>query len=119
MSPRRERASPPTPVGDQLEVVSAITQPSDAIAEEGQSDAGRGELQVPYVPAALRFYLPQWVAFDDQDRLLVGSVGRGRGACGLDAALPGSPARRRGLGALHGGGSRTTRRNAMACWANW
>jgi hypothetical protein len=65
---------PSTPAGDQLEVVSAITQPSDAIAEEGQADAGRGELQVPFVPAALRFYLPQWVAFDDQDRLLVGTV---------------------------------------------
>jgi hypothetical protein len=29
---------------------------------------------VPYVPAARRFYLPQWVAFDDQDGLLVSSV---------------------------------------------
>jgi hypothetical protein len=65
---------PSLPAGDELEVVSAITQASDAIAEEGQSESGRGELQVPFVPAALRFYLPQWVAFDDQDRLLVGSV---------------------------------------------
>ncbi len=65
---------PSIPTGDALEVVSAITQATDAIAEEGQADAGRGELQVPYVPAALRFYLPQWVAFDDQDHLLVGSV---------------------------------------------
>jgi hypothetical protein len=62
------------PVGDSLEPVSAITQASDAIVEEGQADSGRGELQVPFVPAALRFYLPQWVAFDDQDRLLVGSI---------------------------------------------
>ncbi len=65
---------PSIPTADGLEVVSAITQASDAIAEEGQADAGRGELQVPFVPAALRFYLPQWVAFDDQDRLLVGSI---------------------------------------------
>ncbi len=65
---------PSIPTGDALGVVSAITQASDAIAEEGQADAGRGELQVPYVPAALRFYLPQWVAFDDEDRLLVGSI---------------------------------------------
>jgi hypothetical protein len=53
---------------------SAITQASDAIAEEGKSDAGRGDLQVPFVPAARRFYLPQWVAFDDKGKLLVGSV---------------------------------------------
>jgi hypothetical protein len=31
-------------------------------------------VQVPFVPAALRFFLPQWVAFDDQDTLLVASV---------------------------------------------
>ncbi len=31
-------------------------------------------MQVPYVPAARHFYLPQWVAFDEQDRLLVGSL---------------------------------------------
>ena len=33
-----------------------------------------GELIVPYVPAARRFYLPQWVAFDDQGHLLVNST---------------------------------------------
>lgn len=53
---------------------SAITQASDAIAEEGNSEAGRGDLQVPFVPAARRFYLPQWVAFDDNGNLLVGGV---------------------------------------------
>jgi hypothetical protein len=47
---------------------------TDAIAEEEQEEAGRGELLVPYVEAARRFYLPQWVAFDDQGHLLVGSV---------------------------------------------
>lgn len=57
-----------------LDPESAITQDSDAIAEEGKSDEGRGDLQVPFVPAARRFYLPQWVAFDDQGNLLVGSV---------------------------------------------
>ncbi|MCX6071774.1 MAG: hypothetical protein NTU91_13120 [Chloroflexi bacterium] len=65
---------PSIPAADSLEPVSAITQASDAIVEEGQADSGRGELQVPFVPAALRFYLPQWVAFDEQDRLLVGSI---------------------------------------------
>jgi len=54
---------------------SAITAATDAIAEEEQAEEGRGELQVPYASAARRFYLPQWVAFDDQDRLLVNSLG--------------------------------------------
>lgn len=53
---------------------SAITQESDAIAEEGAKEEGRGELQVPYVPAARRFYLPQWVAFNEKDELLIGSL---------------------------------------------
>ena len=42
--------------------------------EDEQGETGRGELLVPYVEAARRFYLPQWVAFDDENRLLVGSV---------------------------------------------
>jgi hypothetical protein len=65
---------PTIPVKDQLDPESAITAVTDAIAEEGQSEAGRGELQVPYVPAARQFYLPQWVAFDEQDNILVGSL---------------------------------------------
>ena len=64
---------PTIPVED-LEPESAITQASDAIAEEGKDDAGRGNLQVPFVPSARRFYLPQWVSFDDNGKLLVGSV---------------------------------------------
>jgi hypothetical protein len=52
---------------------SAITQGSDAIVEEGNQDE-RGEVQTPFVPAARRFFLPQWVAFDDEGRLLVGFV---------------------------------------------
>ncbi len=64
----------PTIPTEDLEPESAITQASDAIAEEGKSDKGRGDLQVPFVPAARRFYLPQWVAFDDNGKLLVGSV---------------------------------------------
>lgn len=65
---------PILPVADTQEPESAITAATDAIAEEGEAEAGRGELLVPYVPAARRFYLPQWVAFDDEDRLLVNSV---------------------------------------------
>ncbi len=65
---------PSIPVGDALEPESAITATTDAIAEEGATDEGRGELLVPYTAAARRFYLPQWVAFDDQDHLLVNSL---------------------------------------------
>jgi hypothetical protein len=67
---------PTIPVASELEAQSAITAVTDAIAEEEQTDAevGRGELLVPYVPAARRFYLPQWVAFDDEGKLLVNST---------------------------------------------
>ncbi len=67
-------AIPSRPIAGDLEPESAITAATDAIAEESAGEGGRGDLQVPFVPAARRFYLPQWVAFDDQDRLLVGSV---------------------------------------------
>ncbi len=64
----------PTIPTEDMAPESAITQDSDAIAEEGKADEGRGNLQVPFVPAARRFYLPQWVSFDDNGKLLVGSV---------------------------------------------
>ncbi len=67
---------PTLPVNNALDPASAITATTDAIAEE-PTDGGtgdRGELLVPYVPAARRFYLPQWVAFDERDHLLVNSV---------------------------------------------
>jgi hypothetical protein len=62
------------PVGSDMDPESAITADTDAIAEDGTSDEGRGALQVPFVPAARKFYLPQWVAFDSEDKLLVGSI---------------------------------------------
>jgi hypothetical protein len=67
---------PTIPVVDELEPESAITATTDAIVEEvkGETEEGRGELLVPYVPAARHFYLPQWVAFDDQGNLLVNST---------------------------------------------
>jgi len=67
---------PSIPTDDQAKVASALTATTDAIAEEETEypDGARGELLVPYVPAARRFFLPQWVAFDDQDQLLVGSA---------------------------------------------
>jgi hypothetical protein len=65
---------PTIPAANGLEPESALTQASDAIAEDSIAEDGRGDLQVPFVPAARRFYLPQWVAFDDQGRLLVNSL---------------------------------------------
>jgi hypothetical protein len=66
---------PTVPVHSKLEPESAITAATDAIAtEEAGGEAGRGELLVPYVEAARKFYLPQWVAFDDAGELVVGSV---------------------------------------------
>ncbi len=63
---------PTIPVEDEAPE-SAITQGSDAIVEEGDVDS-RGEVQTPFVPAARKFFLPQWVAFDQDGKLLVGSV---------------------------------------------
>ncbi len=65
---------PSIPLAGDLEPESAITAATDAIVEESQPETGRGDLLVPFVPAARRFYLPQWVAFDDEGRLLVNSV---------------------------------------------
>jgi hypothetical protein len=67
---------PTLPVEENVETASALTASTDAIAEEAteSQEAERGELLVPYVPAARRFFLPQWVAFDQQDQLLVGSA---------------------------------------------
>ena len=66
---------PSVPKKSDWEPESAITASTDAIAaEDERGETGRGELLVPYVEAARRFYLPQWVAFDNEGHLLVGSV---------------------------------------------
>ena len=65
---------PATPLGEVDEVESAITAETDAIAESGPQNETRGGLLVPFVPAARRFYLPQWVAFDDEGRLLLSTI---------------------------------------------
>ncbi len=66
---------PTEPVKSSGEPKSAIMATTDAIAVEEQEEEGeRGEELVPYVEAARRFFLPQWVAFDNEDRLLVGNV---------------------------------------------
>ncbi|HEX7541142.1 MAG TPA: hypothetical protein VF352_03345 [Anaerolineales bacterium] len=72
--PAEEDDIPSIPTSKGTEPESAITASTDAIAEEGNAEAGRGSLQVPYVPAARRFYLPQWVAFGDKGELLVNNV---------------------------------------------
>lgn len=71
--PDEDEVIPSIPAGDSSPE-SAITQESDAIAEQGDAEAGRGALQTPFVPDARRFYLPQWVAFDANGKLLPGSV---------------------------------------------
>jgi hypothetical protein len=73
-------AIPTVPVENADEPGSAITAETDAIAEEGSPEENRGELLVPFVPAARRFYLPQWVAFDDECRLLLGSINEAEAA---------------------------------------
>jgi len=66
---------PSIPSGDATtDPESAITASTDAIAEEGRAEEGRGTLQVPYVPEARRFFLPQWIAFDSHDKLIVNSI---------------------------------------------
>jgi hypothetical protein len=72
--PEEGEEVPTIPVADSMEPESAITASTDAIVEESQAEVGRGNLLVPYVQEARLFYLPQWVAFGNNDRLLVNSV---------------------------------------------
>ena len=65
---------PSIPDDEGLEPESAITAATDAIVEEGKQEAGRGDLVVPFVPYARKFYLPQWIAFDENGEMLVKSV---------------------------------------------
>lgn len=65
---------PFVPEEDALEAESAITASTDAIAEDGKTEEGRGDLLVPFVPFARKFFLPQWVAFNENGDLLVKSV---------------------------------------------
>jgi hypothetical protein len=66
---------PTIPQAGQDDPESAILAAGDAVvSEDNLQDEARGQLQVPFVPAARRFYLPQWVAFDGECHLLVNSV---------------------------------------------
>jgi hypothetical protein len=73
---------PSLPAGGHVKPRSAYTARSDAIAEETQHERGRDELLVPYVPDARRFYLPQWVAFDQQQHLLMNSLNEAEACIG-------------------------------------
>jgi hypothetical protein len=66
---------PSTPIANAMAATSALTSTSDATTvEEDRRSEGRGELEVPYVEAARRFFLPQWVSFDENGELLVASI---------------------------------------------
>jgi hypothetical protein len=67
-------AIPSIPEEDSMESESALTSATDAIVEESKADDGRGDLLVPFVPFARKFFLPQWVAFDENGALLIKSV---------------------------------------------
>lgn len=69
-----EETIPSIPDAEGLEPESSITASTDAIVEEGKAEQGRGELLVPFVPYARKFYLPQWIAFDEKGELIVKSV---------------------------------------------
>ena len=73
--PSDENDIPSIPTSTGTDSESAITATTDAITEQGVAEDGRGSLQVPYIPAARKFYLPQWVAFDNQDKLIVNTTG--------------------------------------------
>jgi hypothetical protein len=60
---------PSVPLNDGRKPGSALMAATDAIVEtEAGSD---GRVQVPFSPAARRFFLPQWVVLDEDDHLLV------------------------------------------------
>ncbi len=65
---------PEIPVDSPSTLEPALTAATDAIALEETRDSADEQLLTPYVPAARRFYLPQWVAIDDAGALLVSSV---------------------------------------------
>jgi hypothetical protein len=59
---------------------SAMLAATDAVTEVENTNTESNGLLVPYVAVARRFYMPQWVAFGDDDRLLTGSLAEAR-AC--------------------------------------
>ena len=58
---------------------SALMASTDAVAEVEETHKEDGRLQVPYAAEARGFFLPQWVAFGENDRLLAGSLREAEG----------------------------------------
>jgi hypothetical protein len=69
-----EEEIPCIPVKRMHDTRSAIMESKDEIFNGDLAEVRRGELPVPYVEAARRFYLPPWVAFNSEGKLLVGNV---------------------------------------------
>jgi len=66
---------PTIPVWDEAKIDTTIKNASDMEEKWTGLQAASEEVnQVPYVLAARHFFLPQWVAFDDENRLLVKTV---------------------------------------------
>jgi hypothetical protein len=65
---------PCIPIQRMQDTRSAFIESQDETFDGDLVEARRGELPVPYVEAARRFYLPQWVAFNSEGKLLVGNV---------------------------------------------
>ena len=93
--------------------------PSDAVVEARKPTPDTERPAGPYVDAARRFYLPQWVAFGEDDRLLVGSLRGGRGLRRLAAATPSASCRRRSPSAPAWWPTRPTSASAPACSGSW
>lgn len=69
---------PTQPVSAEEVLNSAIEFTTEAISENVSQGSTLGNVPVPYVSSARRFYMPQWVAFDDQDQLLVNTIEEAR-----------------------------------------
>jgi hypothetical protein len=66
---------PSIPMADKRQTQSAIAAASDSTGQAGgNAQESRGGLHVPYVQGAQHFYIPQWVAFNEQGDLLVNSI---------------------------------------------
>jgi hypothetical protein len=66
---------PSIPLSNESMSDSIYTAETDAAAiKEDRGMADFGELNVPYVKTARDFYMPKWVAFDDQHHLLVSDL---------------------------------------------
>jgi len=68
---------PCEPADEEHKSGTSLIKSSSSNFEDESLIENKGEM--PYVPWARRFYLPQWVIFDNDNRLLVGSVAEAAG----------------------------------------